>query len=165
VGEDLARRGHPQQLALELGPRVHEVRRDHAVLQAPLLLVDVEDEEVQRRDALDETALDPLPLAGGDDPGHEVEGKDALDPLLGPVDGEGDALVDEGELLQPFPAVQLALGERLERGDERRIVAARNVRALEHLVECATVHDPAHVADYTRPCRAASIGVAGRASW
>ena len=113
VGVDPLRGDHAQEGALELHARVDQLRGQQAIFEAALLAVDVADEEVQGGDALHQPALDALPFRVGDHPRHEVEGEDALDALLGAVDGEGDALVDEREFLQALAAVQLALGERL----------------------------------------------------
>ena len=120
VREDLPRRDHPAQLALVFPPGQHQLGGDHLVAQALLVPVDVEQEQVQRGDALDEAVLDLLPLAGGDDARHEVEGEDALEPLLLAEDGEGDALVHEGEPLQALAPRDVLEGEGLEDGDERR---------------------------------------------
>ncbi len=99
MGVDALGRDHAEQLALVLPAREHELGWDDAVLETLLALVDIEDEEVQRGDALNEAGLDPLPLAGGDDARHEVERKDPLGPLLLAVHREGDALVHQRELL------------------------------------------------------------------
>ena len=61
-------------------------------------MVDVLAEQVQRGHALDEPALDRLPLVGGDDARDEVEREDPLDAGVVAVDGEGDALVAKNAL-------------------------------------------------------------------
>ena len=144
VGEDLPRRDHPTQLPLVLAPRVHQLRGDDVVAEAFLLLVDVQQEEVEGGDALDEPVLEELPLRGGNDAGDEIEGEDALEAILLPVDGERDALVHEGEALQALAARHVVQGERLEDGDERGVVRPGRARAPEHLVEARLRGHPLH---------------------
>src|SRR5439155_10514143 len=79
--------------------------------------------------------------------GHEVEWEDALGALLLTVDGEGDALVDERELLQPLAALDLVLRERLEDGNERPVVLAWRAGLVEGFVECARFGHPFHGAE------------------
>src|SRR5712692_6826410 len=146
VREDLARRDDVQKLALVLLAREDELRGNDAVLEALLALIDVQDEEVQRRDPLDEPRLQALPLARRDHAGHEVEREDPLGALLFTVDGEGDALVHERELLQTLASLDLALREGLEDGDERPIVLTRRPAPVERLVECLLLRHPFHVA-------------------
>src|SRR5678815_1400103 len=100
--------------------------------------------EIERRDALDQAVLDRLPLRGGDDARHEVEGEDALEAVLFAVHREGDALVHERELLQALAAVHVLAGEGLEDGDERGIVGTRQARGVEDLVEAAGGGRPVH---------------------
>jgi hypothetical protein len=144
VGEDLPRRDDPAQLPLVLLPGKHQLGRDHLVAQTLLLLVDVEEEEVERGDALDEPVLEQLPLRGGDDARDEVEGEDALEPFLLPVHRERDALVHEGEALEALAPRDVLERERLEDGDEGGIVRPRRAHAPEHLVEARFRGNPLH---------------------
>ena len=144
VGVDALGRDHAEELALVFLAGEHELGRHDPVLEAALVLVDVEDEEVQRGDALNEAGLDPLPLAGGDDPGDEVEREDALGPLLLAVHRERDALVHQRELLQPLAALDLGLREGLEDRDERTVVRTRTALAAERFVECLRFGQPFH---------------------
>ena len=57
--------------------------------------VDIGEKEVQRLDALNEPALDMLPLSGEQETGDTIDGDDPLDRPLVPVHGEGDALVEK----------------------------------------------------------------------
>ena len=85
-------------------------------------------------DALGEAALDDGPFFGGDDAGKEVVGKDALGAFIAAVDGEGDALIEEGEVGGLFAALELVGrkgGEVIEQG---LVVAVEGVARLEHLV-------------------------------
>src|SRR5262249_4871230 len=133
-----------EELALVFLAGEHELGWQDAVLETPLLLVDVEDEEVQRCDALNEAGLDPLPLSRGDDPGDEVEGEDALGPLLLTIHRERDALIHERELLQALAALDLTLGEGLEDRDEWTIVRTRATVAGKRFVECLRFGQPFH---------------------
>ena len=144
VGEDGPGRKDPDQLALVLLAREHELGRDHAVLQALLVVVDVADEEIERGDPLHEPGFELLPLDGRDDPRHEIEREDALDALLLAIDGEGDALVDQAQSLQPLAPVHLGLRERLERGDERLVVTPRRAGGVERFVVSALLRLPFH---------------------
>ena len=144
VGEDLPGRDHAEELPLVLLARQDELRGDDPVLDALLVLVDVGEEEVQRGDALDEAVLEALPLRGGDDAGDEVEREDPLEPVLLPVDREGDALAAQGELLQPLAALHVLLGEGLEDGDEGLVVGAGMAAVVEDLVEAVPGRDPLH---------------------
>ncbi len=144
VGEDLPRRHHAEQLALVLLAREDELRRDDAVGETALVVVHVLEEQVERGDPLDEAVLDRLPLGGGDDARHEVEREDALEPLFFAVHGEGDALVQEREPLQALAALDVLSRERLEDGDERRVVRPGAALGFEQLVVAAGRRPPVH---------------------
>ena len=64
-------------------------------------------EEVEGGDALDQPALDRVPFGGRDDARQQIVGKDAFGAARVAVDGEGDALVQEGEVGGPLPFFQL----------------------------------------------------------
>ena len=68
------------------------MRRDGAVLQDILIMVDIMEEKIQGGDALDEPGLEVIPLLAGDNPGHHVERENALSPLGVPVNVERNAL-------------------------------------------------------------------------
>jgi hypothetical protein len=144
VSVDPARRQDVQQLALVLLAREDQRGRDDVVLEALLAGVDVGDEEVEGGDALDESGLELLPFARGEDARNEIEGKDALDAFLLTVDGEGDALVHERELLQPLAPVDLLVRERLQHAHERAVVRARRAVLVERLVKSLGIRHPFH---------------------
>jgi len=150
VREDLARRNDVQELALVLLARQDDLRRDDTVLEALLALIDVEDEEVQRRDPLDQPRLQPLPLARGNHAGHEVEREDPLRALLLAVHRERDALVHQRELLQALAPLDLALGERFQNRDEGLVVLARGPFLVEGFVESLLFRHPFHAAQNRR---------------
>ena len=117
-----------QELALVLFPREHELRRNHAVLEALLALIDVEDEEIQRRDPLDQPRLAGAPTRAPESREARSRTGRCARCLLLAVDGEGDALVHERELLQALPPLDLARREGLENRDQGPVVRARASR-------------------------------------
>src|SRR6185369_13813529 len=88
------------------------VRRNRAVLENLLIVIDIVDEGVERMDPLLEPAFDVVPLGRADDARDQVEGKDALGTLVVPIDVERDAELQE----EPFPGMlvtqELSAGER-----------------------------------------------------
>ena len=71
-------------LAPEVLAAVDDRARHHAVLQDPPFGVDVVQEQVQRREALGQAALDEVPFRGRQDPREEVEGEDPLGAVFRP---------------------------------------------------------------------------------
>ena len=144
VGEDLPGRDDAEEGTLELLAGQDELGRDHPIAEAVLRLVDVQQEQVERGDALDQAVLDDLPLGGGDDARHEVEREDALEAFLLAGDGEGDALADQGQRLEPLAPVDLGPGEGLDAADERPVVRAGSAVGREDLAEALVGGDPPH---------------------
>ena len=62
------------------------------------LVIQVVDEEIQRRQPLHQAGGDAVPFLRGDDPRNDVEGPGAVDVLAFAVDREGDAHLDDGAL-------------------------------------------------------------------
>jgi hypothetical protein len=78
---------------------IDQWRRNDAILQDTLLMIDVFQEQIQRSHTLLQARLQDGPFGGGNDAGDEIERPDAFDALLGlTVDGEGDALGAHSEL-------------------------------------------------------------------
>lgn len=73
-------------------------RRNDAIFDNLLLVVDVPQEKVQGGDALDQSALQMLPFLGGNDAGHQVKWKNPLGALGVSIDVEGDPLAEERHL-------------------------------------------------------------------
>ena len=71
---------HAAQLAAIAARTEHELRRQHAGAQDALPVIDVVEEEVERADALLESARDAVPLVWHDHARDEVEGHDLLHP-------------------------------------------------------------------------------------
>ena len=101
--------GHvqPAHLPAVVLAAVDQVEGHDLVGQNLPLVVDVVEEEVERRDTLDQPALHRLPFRGGDDARQQVVGEDAFGAPRVAVDGEGDALVEEGEIGGLLAGVQL----------------------------------------------------------
>ena len=100
-------------------------------------MIEVVEEQVERGDALRQTALDDVPVGAGDDPREEVVRKNAFGPFLTAVDGEGDALVEEREISLMLAAPQLLGGELEELLVQTPVGSARLRASVEHLVEGA----------------------------
>ena len=99
------------------------------------VVVDVLEEEVQRGDALGETALDGFPFGGGDDAWQEVVRPDTLSSLVIPIDCKGNALIQEGRICRLLPLVE-CLGRHLQQTMIQLLVMrARLAIHIQHLVE------------------------------
>ncbi len=68
------------------------------IIQDSGFRVDVAQECIERGDALRETALDTIPLLGGDEARHKIIREDLFCAFLLSVNSEGDALRQEREL-------------------------------------------------------------------
>ena len=129
--------GHvePCELAPEMFSRQDVVRRDDAVLEDALLVVDVVEEEVQRRDALRQPTLQILPLLGRDDARQQVEGENLLRSRRVAIDVERDALPEKGHVHRVPLELELLRRERLEVLAELPVVRPRLTVLVQHLVE------------------------------
>ncbi len=78
-----------------IGVAVDELGGDDAIAQDVAGAVDVAQEQIEGRDALDAGALKQGPFGGGDDAGDTVEGQDAVDRRGVGIDREGDAEIDQ----------------------------------------------------------------------
>jgi hypothetical protein len=107
---DVARDLKPDHLTAEVLAGVDEVAGNDAVSEDASFVVDVLEEEVERGDALGETALDRLPFGAGDDARDEIVGEDLFGAFVASVDGEGDALIEEAEVSGLLAAAQLVGG-------------------------------------------------------
>ena len=66
---------------------------------------------IERGDALGEAALDAVPFGRGDEAGQQVVGKDALRAFVASVDGESDALGEEGQVGGLLAALEFIVGK------------------------------------------------------
>jgi hypothetical protein len=108
---DVARDLEAAHLAAVVLATVDQLAGDDAVGEDFGVGVDVAQEEIERGDALGEAALDAVPLLGGDEAGQQVVGEDALGAFVAAVDGEGDALGEEGEVGGLLAALQFVGGQ------------------------------------------------------
>ena len=108
--------------------------RDAAVFQDALAAVDVLQEQVQRRDALRQAALDTLPFRVGQDARHQVEGEQPLGAASIAVNGEGDALHQKGEVRQLPALLKLRRRHVRQLGEQPGVMGPRLPRPDEHLV-------------------------------
>ena len=72
---------------------------------------------------------------GGDEAGQQVVGEDALGAFVAAVDGEGDALGEEGEVGGLLAALELVGGKAGESFGKGAVVGAQFAVAFAHLVE------------------------------
>ena len=73
---------------------------------------------------------------GGDEAGKQIVGEDAFRAFIAAVDGEGDALGEEGEIGGLLAALQFVIGQAGERFSQCLILGAQFTVGLAHLVEC-----------------------------
>src|SRR5882757_2249067 len=85
-------------LATVVPATVDQRARNDSIGQYSSGMVDVFQEHVQGGDALRQSLFDLGPFVGRDDPRKKVVGKDALGSLLVAVNGESDALMQEGQV-------------------------------------------------------------------
>jgi hypothetical protein len=93
---------HPHHFGAELGIALDLLARHHAGLEDLLVVVDVMDEAVQRRDPLHQAFFHAAPLVRGNDARDQVKGDQALGAravlVLGAIDGKRDADTAEDHL-------------------------------------------------------------------
>ncbi len=111
----------------------HGARHD-AVLQHTSVAIDVAQEKIERLDALLEAGLDARPFGRGDDARQQIGRDDALGRLVIGIDGEGDALMQEGELAGLLAAMQLLGRQSGQPHIERRVMLSHETCVREHLV-------------------------------
>ncbi len=132
---DVARHLQAAHLAAVVLATVDELARNDAVVEDFGVGVDVAQEEVERGDALREAALDAVPLLRGDQARQQIVREDALGAFFAAVDGEGDALGEEGEIGRLLAALQLAGGQGGKGLGQGAIVRPQLAAGLAHLVE------------------------------
>ncbi len=72
-----------------------DLLRNDTIAQNVLRVIDVVQKQIQRRDALHQSALDQIPLLGRNDPGHEIKWKNPLGSLVVVVDRKSDPLTEK----------------------------------------------------------------------
>jgi hypothetical protein len=108
----------------------HDRAGHDAVAEDVRRAVDVGEEGLERQHPLPHSAVDQVPLVGGDHPRHQVEREG---PLLA-VEGEGHPAVGEGPRHLVGPQPQLDRVEVLERGPHGAVGRPRLAGLREHLV-------------------------------
>jgi len=107
-----------------------------SVLDDFLLVIDVVEKQVQRKDALGEAPFEIFPFLGGNDARDEVERENAFGAAGIAVDVEGDTLAQEGEIDRMAFGVKILAREVAESGMEFLVMAERPAAiATEHFVE------------------------------
>jgi hypothetical protein len=115
--------------------RDDELPRDHALAEDASVGVHVLKEQVERQQPLRQPAADVIPFVVRQDPGQQVIGEDPLGSTFVPVDGEGDALLQEGRVRLPLPPPQVVRRQVEQPRKQGPIGRPRLPVALEHLVE------------------------------
>jgi hypothetical protein len=95
VDVNVPRHVEVHELRPEMRSFPDDLLRDHAVAEDVLLVINVVEEQVQRRDSLDQTAFDFLPFVGGNNAGQEIKRENPFRSLVVAVDRESDALDQE----------------------------------------------------------------------
>ena len=113
---------------------VDELARDDAVGEDFGVGVDVAEKQIERGDALREPALDAVPLLGGDQAGQQIVREDALGAFFAAVDGECDALGEEGEVDRLLAAAQLVGGQGGKGFGERAVLRPHLSAGRAHLI-------------------------------
>src|SRR6266568_3157580 len=132
---DTAWRIEPDTLLPERLRREDDLARHYTVLDDFLLVVKIIDEQVQRPDALFQTALDAVPFRGRHDAGNEIEGQRFLHTGAFPVNVKRDPHLDQrlvGGLLTDY---QFTVGQRLDVSRQRPGRSARLSIFSDHLIE------------------------------
>ena len=91
----------------ELGRAVYQLPRQNLVFQNLLVVVDVVDEHVQRRQALCQTLFHHPPLLQRDDPGDDIHRPGAIDVFTVTVDRKADTHFLDGEICRLLPGQQV----------------------------------------------------------
>ena len=100
-----------------------------------LVVVDVPEKLVERRDSLDEPRLDQPPLIRGNDAGYRVHRPHPLDPFFRAVDRETHAILPHGEVQHGLSAAELLSRRLPEAICQPRVMATRLQPLVEHFVE------------------------------
>ena len=123
----------------KFGPEVlcaaHNFLRNDLLLEDPLLVVHVVEEQIQGHEPLDKTALNMLPLIGGNDTRDQIEWENSLSAFIATVNGEGDPLIEIGFFGQKSLAIELAILHLRKAPREALIMRAHYSARGEHLIE------------------------------
>ena len=115
-----ARHRQIAHLAPEVAAAVNQFPRHDAIRENLSAVVNVLQEQVQRRDSLGEPTFDFAPFVVGNDSGEEIIRKDALGALVVPVYREGDSLMQKREVGRLLAFAHF-LGRQLQKGLEKSL--------------------------------------------
>ncbi len=87
---------------------IDEFARHYAVVQDAAFVIEVLEEQIQRRDALGESFLNVRPFLIRDDARQEVVWKNAFGSFRAPVHGECDALMEKRKVGDLLAAAEFA---------------------------------------------------------
>ena len=98
-------------------------------------MINVVEKQVQRRDSLDESALDLVPFLGGNDARQQIERENAFRPLVVVVNREGNALAEKsGSGQGAFPLKFLAV-HFLEARQQFAVMGPRHAGSGKHFIK------------------------------
>jgi hypothetical protein len=97
-------------------------------------VIDVVQEEIERRDALRQAALNRIPFTASNDARQQIVREDFFRAFFASVDREGDALIKKRQVGSLLAAAQFFGGQIEQALIERKLAGARRPFAVEHLV-------------------------------
>ena len=128
---------HPAHFLTKLGAIVDKAGRYDAIAQNPSRSVDVGEEQIQRFDALPESAFDQVPIVGVKDSRQEIDRNDPLVRPLFSVDRKRDSFMQKRSLGTFLHDRKFARRDAVERLPKPAAMRARRAGGIEHLVvEC-----------------------------
>ncbi len=105
--------------------RIDDLSRDAPLAQDPLVVVNVVQERIERANPLHDSAIDPVPLGGGQDARDDVEREDSFGSRCLRVHRERHAALQEHGVDRLYARQDFVAGERRERRHQLRVVFAR----------------------------------------
>ena len=128
--------GRPEAGALRpIGGRTqHDLPRNHAVTQDPLVVIHIVDEQIQRPDPLLQPALNPRPLRGRYDSRHQIEWENPFRTLFVPIDIEGDPQLQKRAFRRVLALRQFTFGQTFDVPDQGPHRFPRSTVFLEELI-------------------------------
>ncbi len=131
---DIPRHIQPAHLSAEMLAAVNQFTRHKPFGKNSPLVINVPQEHVQCRQPLRQSLFDLRPLAGRDDPWHQIVGENFFRPLFAPVNREGDSLVKKSQVRRLLPLAQFFRWQPQQRLVQRLIMLPRHIWSLKHFV-------------------------------
>ncbi len=132
---NIARHLQAAHLAAEVLTAVDDLARHKTLVQDLALVVDIVQEEIERRDPLRQSLLDMRPFLAGHDARQQIVGEDALRAFFPAIDGKSNALGQKRNIGGALAALQLVPGNAGQ-CIEQFLVLGANLSVLgEHLVK------------------------------